>query len=489
MNEVNNQEQNYSGEVREVGDEEIEAIHTTNPENEFDEFEEPARQNFQTGTPVDEDELERTSNKKKSGMAVTIAVTLGAALLLLVVVVFFIMRGKSSPQETVVKDNSAKMSVNSNVSTAGTVPNFEQDYREKYDANANIDPMGNNASSQTIAGVNPAYPMNITAPPQPNYDSGIYQPTQQQAMTSNSNTQPQTSIANGGGGGGRTENTVTRTKSNSEIVELPNNDQEVAYRNVSGGRNDQSSLFFFDRNENQNGNLSRIEIDRATPVKPNFGTVLPIRVLGRLHTLGTNGLARMELTRTVQGSWGTIPRGTLFVGRVSGGEGNRVFVSLIGYIDSRSNRLVTIGGDLQGTDGALGMQGDVKRLGSRWSKVFGEILSSAKEIGSAYLLGRRGGAGTVINNGQLERIPNALEGKDTTRYTVVPAGANGYVVINDLPPAIESDERLATTPIKPLTDEELLRMIQTNTSSEIEQMMPNLSANGQLIARRALENK
>lgn len=467
---------------------EVEVIHTTNPEEEkIDDFAE-GQQNFVTGVPGDDEiETEEKEKKGKGGIAKTLVLTGALILIAFVVAIFFIMRGNSKPQEATVKDNTSKLGVNSNIASSD-LPNFQEDYQAKYGSNTGV---ANPNANTMLANTNPnPYGTigDITAPPQPNYNGSIYQP--------NPNPSPATTPGGnnssnplGGGGGNNNSTPTTRINPdrNTEIVELPKENQD---RNVSngGGRNDQVSLYFYDRPDKENGNgaISRIELENSSPVKPPFGTVLPIRVLGKLHTLGTNGLARMELTRTMQGSWGTIPRGTMFVGRVSGGEANRLFVSLIGYIDLRSNRLITLGGDLQGIDGALGMQGDVKRLVSRWSRVFGELLSTAKQIGSAYLLGRSGG-GTVINNGQAERIPNALENKDTAKYVVVPAGANGYIVLNDLPPAIESDERLAST--KKISDEELLRMIQTNSSSEIERIIPGLSADGQQIARRALEEK
>lgn len=464
----------YTGEIKE-----------THQNDEFEEnYDEKPRQNFVTGNPNDDDDTPASKGKK-----IPVAMILASVALIglaLIIAVFFIWRGRT-PETASVKDNTLKLGVNSNVNTSGA-PNFQTDYQNRYGANttdANLMAANNNPSGVP----NPPYGTvgNITAPP--NANGSIFQPT----PMPNAQPSPQNNQNNSGngfsGGGNRNETTRVKPNRNTEIVELPNNqNQDVSYRNTSGGRNDQVSLYFYDRNNsNGSGNLSRIELENSAPVKPSFGTVLPIRILGKLHTLGTNGFARMELTRTVQGSWGTIPRGTMFVGRVAGGEGNRLFVSLIGYIDSRSGGLVTLGGDLQGIDGALGMQGDVKRLGSRWNKVFGELLSTAKQVGSAYLLGRSGGSGTVINNGSLESIPNALENKQATKYVVVPAGANGYIVLNELPPAIESDERLGST--KKLSDEEILKMIQTDSDGDLQNLMPQLSSDGRLIAQRALENK
>ncbi len=457
--------------------------------NDADEQAKP-QQNFSTETPIGDEIYERaaviprTKNNTKTLMVLVAAAV--AVLFAFAGIVFFIVRGTSKPSDVaVVKDNSLSKGVNA-VTNSGSGMDYQSDYQNRYagnQANAGgvINPYANmpvQNANMGIAGFNPPTGNNgdIVAPPMPPNITG---------------NQPNNFKPSNGGGSGSGRKTVepppVKVTPNTQIVEAVNN-EDASDRSASGGRNDQVSLFFYDsEGTNDGATMTRIEYDRSAPAKPLFGTVLPVRILGRLHTLGTNGLARMELTRTVGGSWGTIPQGTMFIGRVSGGEANRLFVSLIGYIDRDSQRLVALGGDLQGDDGALGMKGDVKRLGSRWAKVFGEVISTAKQVGSAYLLGRSGGGGAVINNGSLEKTSDAFENKDVARYTVIEAGSQGYIVMTDLPPAIESDERLGS--IKPLSDEELQKLIKTDTSAEIERLIPQLSPAGKQIARRALENK
>jgi hypothetical protein len=481
-------------------------IHTTNsdePDEELtvDELDNQPRQNFVTGVPADEfDDEERPSKEKKSKM-ILIASTAFAVIVVFLIALFFILRGKSTTDTALVKDNSLKFGVNSNVSATDS-PDYQDDYKNRYGDNSGNSPLGNvNTTISPGAGDFGAVGNNITAPPSPlNNNGGIYQPGQIQTVSPPPLPPPTSNagVPESGNASTKSKNRFTPDK-NTEIVALADNqnrDQSTGTGGGSGGRNDQVSLYFYDRPDlaaGDTGRLTKIDVadsqaetSSSPTARPGFGTVLPVKVLGRLHTLGSNGLARMELTRTIEGAWGTIPRGTMFVGRVSGGQGNRLFVSLLGYIDSRLNRLVMLGGDLQGKDGALGIQGDVKRVGSRWNKVFGELFSTAKSIGSAYLLGR--GGGTTVNTGQLSQLPNALENKDATSFVLVPAASEGYIVINDLPPAIESDERLAGTK-QQLSDEEILRMLQTNSPQDIERIIPSLSPRGQQIARRAFENK
>ena len=478
-------------------------IHTTNGEEAeedyaCDERGNLPRKNLVTGIPESEFEHEgKTVVRRKSPKAL-IALTVFVVIGIFSIAMFFIFKGKSDYKEVAnVKDNSLKTGINSNSSMEDA--DFGGDYAKRYGDNANN---AGNMNANTNANTMPAYGTvgnNVTAaPPLGNQTGGIYQPGQMQPVpppqpnqSGNNLSGGGSNSSGGGGGGGFSPNgnpkpevvapgTINPDKS-TDVLELPENQTRE-----TGGLNNQVSLYFYDRpgNRADGGRVQKIELESRVAARPDFGTVLPVKVLGRLHTLGTGGLARMELTRAVQGTWGTLPRGTMFVGRVSGGMGNRLFVSLLGYIDSDSNRLVTLGGDLQGRDGALGVEGDVKRVGSRWKAVFGELFGAAKEIGSAYLLGRRG-SGTVINNGQLTDMTKSLDDKNAAKFVLVPAGSRGYIVINDLPPATDSDERLGAN-TKELTDEEILKMIQAESPADVERIIPGLSPRGQQIARGAV---
>lgn len=484
-------------------------IHITNSDrDEFDDLDgEKPRRNFVSGVPESEFEFERKTTVKKKGSAnLTIALTAGAVVIIMAVVIFFITRGRGAQVAAEVKDNSSKYGVNS----GSVLPqaNFEDDYASRFGTNANTSPLMNPSASPGVPGSGETIGSGMTAMPPPSGSVGdlsqagqpslITPPSAAGAPNNNANNNGSTSGGSGSGGsrsssagGGQTESSPRIVPNrNTEIVDLPANRYQEQSSGGGGAasHNEQVSLFFYDPPSGaaSGGRISPVEYERgsATPARPSFGTVLPIKILGRLHTLGSNALARMELTRSVQGEWGTLPRGTMFVGRVAGGQNDRLFVSLLGYIDPASNRLVTIGGDLQGRDGALGIEGDVKRGESRWKKVFGDLFGAAKQIGTAYLLGRSGGGGTVINNGALSQLPNSLDPGETAKFIVVPAGSQGYVVISELPPAIEADERLAQAGNQ-LSDDEILKMIQTGSPQEMQKLLPQLSPRAQQVARSA----
>src|SRR5262249_14959549 len=90
----------------------------------------------------------------------------------------------------------------------------------------------------------------------------------------------------------------------------------------------------------------------ATPpvVLPPFGAMLPIRTMGALYTLRP-GLARFELMRDVRGQGWQMRKGTTLIGQQQGGEYDRAYVSLLGFIDPESKRFVKAPGEVLGADG------------------------------------------------------------------------------------------------------------------------------------------
>src|SRR5207247_5038733 len=81
-------------------------------------------------------------------------------------------------------------------------------------------------------------------------------------------------------------------------------------------------------------------------VLPPFGTMLPVRTQGVVFTLRNNSYARLEFVRDMKGSGWTLPKGTVLIGRASGSEYDRACITVIGYIDSRDNRLVKMSGEV-----------------------------------------------------------------------------------------------------------------------------------------------
>src|SRR5262249_39258826 len=90
-------------------------------------------------------------------------------------------------------------------------------------------------------------------------------------------------------------------------------------------------------NANLSENATSVVLKRAEPrvVLPPFGTMLPIRTMGSLYTLRP-GLARFELMRDMRGQGWQMRKGTTLIGQQQGGEYDRAYVSLMGFIDPES---------------------------------------------------------------------------------------------------------------------------------------------------------
>ncbi|MGH9938692.1 MAG: hypothetical protein ACREAM_20825, partial [Blastocatellia bacterium] len=148
-------------------------------------------------------------------------------------------------------------------------------------------------------------------------------------------------------------------------------------------------------NANLSENAAFAVLKRAEPrvALPPFGAMLPIRTMGALYTLRP-GLVRFELMRDVRGQGWQMRKGTTLIGQQQGGEYDRAYASLVGFIDPESKRFVKAPGEVLGADGAPGLQGKRRQVSSRWARVLGRVATSAISLGQAAL--SRGNSTTVV---------------------------------------------------------------------------------------------
>lgn len=236
----------------------------------------------------------------------------------------------------------------------------------------------------------------------------------------------------------------------------------------------------------QNNKESPMVVVRAGDnARPPFGTMLPLQTLGAIDTLGQTQLVRMVLSRTMRGEGWLLERGTVFVGRAAGGRGSRAYVQVIGYLDNRNNSFVRIGGDLQGVDGAGGLQGERKKIGSRWLKVLRQIGDRAYQTANTWI--SRNGSGTNITlppNAQIG-ISNGGNSRDI-EYVYVKPGSFGYFLVNDLP--ADAAARTASLPHSDSTDlnvgvqevgnyisdEQVVNLMSEGDAEKIKQNLPRI---------------
>jgi hypothetical protein len=240
----------------------------------------------------------------------------------------------------------------------------------------------------------------------------------------------------------------------------------------------------------------------APAVLPPFGTLLPVRTQGVIFTLRNDSYARLELMRDAAGEGWSLSKGTVFIGRTSGNEYDRAYVNVIGYIDPRDNKLVKMTGEIMGTDGAAGLAG--KRLGidrNALKNALRKVASSGMQV--AGMMAGALGRGPVIIDGGGYRLAtpltdearNAIGGNTNRSFVKVQAGQPAYVMVSDLPKAIQAvdapgDEewsRAATS----LTDREVMELILFGSPDEIRAAIPLMNDEQKRLANKTLspENK
>lgn len=228
-----------------------------------------------------------------------------------------------------------------------------------------------------------------------------------------------------------------------------------------------------------------VAVKPAIPTVPPFGTMLPVRTQGVIFTLRNNSYARLELTRDMAGNGWSLPKGTVLIGRTTGNEQDRAFVNIIGYIDPRENKLVTMSGDVLGSDGANGIPG--KRMSvdrGSLKQTLSKVASSGLQVASS-MAGALTGRGTVVIDGAGYRLMDPLNAQarglvntsDNNAFVKVEAGQPGYVMVVDLPGRVEGadapgEQHFPGVSENSLTDREVMELILFGTAEEVRAAMP-----------------
>lgn len=233
-------------------------------------------------------------------------------------------------------------------------------------------------------------------------------------------------------------------------------------------------------------------------VLPPFGTMLPVRTQGVIFTLRNNSYARLELVSDMKGPSWSLPKGTVLIGRASGSEYDRAFITVIGYIDSRDNRLVKMSGEVLGSDGGSGIQGkrvfvDSGGLKRALSKIASSGVQAAGLLASGF-----SGQRTVIVDGAGNRIISPITDEasrmfggasgDKRAFVKVEAGRPASVMVADLPkdrPAIDApgEDELRQGA---LTDRELMELLLLGTREEISAAIPLMTDEQKTLALKTL---
>jgi len=240
-----------------------------------------------------------------------------------------------------------------------------------------------------------------------------------------------------------------------------------------------------------------VRIRQAPPTVPPFGTMLPVRTQGVIFTLRNNSYARLELTRVASGNGWSLSKGTVLIGRTTGSEQDRAFVNVIGYIDPRENKLVTMTGDVLGSDGASGIPG--KRMSvdrTTLKQTLRKVASGGLQVATS-MAGALSGRGTVVIDGAGYRVLDPLNDQarglvsnsDKNTFVKVEAGQQAYVMVVDLPGRVEGADAPGTEhQFVSLTDREVMELILFGTADDVRAAIPLMTEEQKRLAIRMQEN-
>lgn len=217
---------------------------------------------------------------------------------------------------------------------------------------------------------------------------------------------------------------------------------------------------------------------RVRPAAPSFGAMLPVRLLGVLYTLRTGALARLELMRDIRTQQGQLKRGTVLVGNVAGGDLDRAYVQIKGFIEPESQRFIKLEGEVLGSDGGAGLRGKRRRVSSPWLKVLDRTAQAGTQIATS-IFGRQNSSVIIASDPygtyRTTSGQDVLASRQDRAFVEVPAGAVGFVLVTTLPKTEESDPYLANATSTELPDEEVAELLANADPARIRAALPRMN--------------
>ena len=243
----------------------------------------------------------------------------------------------------------------------------------------------------------------------------------------------------------------------------------------------------------------------APIILPSFGSVLPVRTLGKIYTLRSGSSIRLELTRYVSGEGWSLSKGTVLIGQVRGSERDRAFIAITGFIDPSRDRFVNLNGEILGDDGGSGIRGEFHKLSSGWSRAFARVGSAAVSVAGAIAGSRISGQPVIITDvGSRTISPFSTEVDSSLLnqargFVEVPAGTSGFVMVTTLPADVKavdaepdhlaqfSDTTTASVNQSgALTQEELAQLLTSGDTTRIREALPRMSPQMRRVAETVL---
>ena len=237
---------------------------------------------------------------------------------------------------------------------------------------------------------------------------------------------------------------------------------------------------------------------------PQFGSILPVRTLGKIYSLRAGSPIRLELTRRVEGEGWTLQKGTTFIGQLRGSERDRAFLAITGFIDSEYGHFVPLSGEVLGDDGASGIPGKFHKLSSGWSRAFARVGSTAINVAGAIASGRISGQPVIVTDfgsriiSPFSNEVNTTLLQQTRGFVEVPAGSSAFIMITTLPSStkgVEAErkpvatlEDTVTAGSSLLSDDELALLLTSGDRIRIREGLPRMSPEMRRIAEQLLKD-
>lgn len=349
----------------------------------------------------------------------------------------------------------------------------------------------NNLSVNSDSPITDRLPLgDFSATVTPQTSAGTVQPSQ--STVTQSTTGQTSQVDSTQGGTASREATVARTGSQ---LGSPNPERSIRVSALLANRGGDARVAGPD---NLQGSTSAERTTSSMPLPP-LGTMLPIRTLGAVYTLRSEGYVRMQLTRAMSGEGWSLPRGTELYGIVRGSdfEIGRAYVQLVGFIDQRSGKLVRLQGSLLGSDGTDGLRGRKHSLNSGWTralKIAGagvlEALSTvAAGIGNrpVYVGDVYGYSAPRMASPLMREINGLAYRQGRAGFVEVPANTAGYVFVMTHPREIQGvdagDVNASADDLRRMSDAGQARAGGQLSEAELVELMTNGNADD---IRRAL---
>lgn len=405
-------------------------------------------------------------------------------------------RNDNSPQALTVEEIARELNRGGNSNTA---PNANQE--------AAPDVATNSGAAETGGGnpVTDRLPLgDFSTTVTPQTGASTLQPSQS-TVAQNATGQSSQVDTTAGTAGGR-DAATTRS---SATVGSPNPERSIRVSALAANGRRESS-------PSGSANLSQTASpERATesvPLPP-LGTMLPVRTLGTLYTLRSEGYVRMQLTREVSGRGWSLARGTELYGVVRGSdfEIGRAYVQLIGFIDQSSGRLVRIQGSLLGADGADGLRGRKHSLTSGWSRALRVAGAGALEALSTVTatIGRRpvyigdvyGSGAPRVTSPLMQELNGIAYRQGRAGYIEIPAGTGGYILVMTSPREVQGVDAEVNVPVDDLrrssdvntqrgatqlSETELAELMTSGNREEIRRALPRMTPEMRRVAEAVL---